>query len=168
MKKEFYFIRHGQTDHHDNDDYISLNNLGLEQAARAKNLIDTLEISSVYHSPLTRAIQTKDILFNEIELQRMKVIEVADLAECTTEIWHSLTNNNICCDKTHNFISKAVSAMHLALSQPASSLVVAHGGIHYAFCQHHNIKNHQWLIDNCTLVHFKRDEQSWTANIITN
>ncbi len=21
MKKEFYFIHHGQTDHHDNDDY---------------------------------------------------------------------------------------------------------------------------------------------------
>jgi probable phosphoglycerate mutase len=165
MKKEFYFIRHGQTDHHDNDDYISLNNLGLEQAARAKNLIDTLKISSVYHSPLKRAIQTKDILFSEIELEH---IEVGDLAECTTEIWHSITNNNIYCSKTNNFISKAVNGMQMALNNPGSSIVVAHGGIHYAFCKHHNIKNHQWIIDNCVLVHFKRDEESWTANIITD
>lgn len=59
-KKEFYFIRHGQTDNNvsvDKVDHadVSLNAVGLKQAEDLEPIIARLPIKSVCYSPMKRA-----------------------------------------------------------------------------------------------------------------
>lgn len=65
--KSFYFIRHGQTDwnlerrmqgHTD----IPLNQTGIDQAHRAAELFDKVQIDVIVSSPLSRAYKTAEII----------------------------------------------------------------------------------------------------------
>ena len=67
----FYFIRHGQTDYNLENKVmgqidIPLNEVGLEQAKVVANKISHLEISHIVSSPLTRAMQTSEIIATNI------------------------------------------------------------------------------------------------------
>lgn len=59
LQKEFYFIRHGQTDHNksapkiDHED-ISLNDIGWQQANEIESIIAALPIKTICFSPLKR------------------------------------------------------------------------------------------------------------------
>lgn len=93
-KKEFYFIRHGQTDHNvagvmvkfDHED-IPLNAVGRQQAHAAETLISTLPVKAVCHSPLLRVKETKDIITSRLTTPHY---EVHKLSECTAQIWHDM------------------------------------------------------------------------------
>ena len=50
-----------------------------------------------------------------------------------------------------------------ALSYPGTSLIVAHGGVHWAICCLMGIQNHEWAIYNREIVHFSTDDGKWTA-----
>ena len=67
----FYFIRHGQTDYNLENKVmgqidIPLNEVGLEQAKVLAEKISHLEISHIVSSPLTRAMQTAEIIATNI------------------------------------------------------------------------------------------------------
>ncbi|MEN8237348.1 MAG: histidine phosphatase family protein [Pseudomonadota bacterium] len=162
--KEFYFIRHGQTDHHYDDPHISLNKNGIRQAYDAKNLVSALHLGAVCHSPLTRAVETKNILFEHSYLSQY---ELDDLEECTASVWQTMTDGaNFTCPDAKNFIQQTVKGINSALSKPGPVLVVAHGGIHYAFCKHHKIQNHSWMLDNCALIRFNLAGNQWSATAL--
>lgn len=161
---EFYFIRHGETDPHDNNLHIVLNANGEFQAHETRRLVSKMHFSSVHHSPLVRATQTKDILFKNANIRSYSL---NDLSECTGNEWNVMTKNHqIKCRDTEKFIMRAIKGVNSALSKPGLTLIVAHGGIHYAFCKYHNIQNHPWLIGNCALVHFKKESAVWAGQIL--
>jgi len=70
----FYFVRHGQTDWNktsqtlcDQDD-ISLNDVGLKQAANVCHQLTNLGITQIFSSPLARAKQTAEIINAHLKL----------------------------------------------------------------------------------------------------
>ena len=68
--REFYFMRHGQTDLNRLNKYTGLldyplNILGIEQCINAKKTIDRLDIKKVYSSSLLRAKQTANLVIDK-------------------------------------------------------------------------------------------------------
>jgi len=161
---EFYFVRHGQTDYNvsptkvDHTD-VSLNAVGWSQAHALEPLIRTLPIRSVCHSPLKRVLETKDVIASQHSAMH-HVIE--ELTECSGQIWDDMTSG-INGEHVSCFIQRAVKGINRALEKPGPILIVAHGGIHWAFCSAMKIPNHTWLIGNCELVHFSHHEGQWKA-----
>lgn len=70
LKRDFYFIRHGQTDHNqslaktDHGD-ISLNRNGKEQAQSIASIACQIPLQTICCSPLKRAKETKELLLPE-------------------------------------------------------------------------------------------------------
>lgn len=172
-KKEFYFVRHGQTEHNisfaktDHTD-ISLNATGRTQALNAAPLIQQLPFQTICCSPLKRAKETKELLTPGREHQ-----EIHDLGECTAEIWSAMISLGIhALDKgssaVRNFLERTKNGLNQALRYPGPVLIVAHGGIHWAVCYWLNIQDYDWIIDNCKPVHFSINANSdqWEANPI--
>lgn len=167
-KEEFYFLRHGQTDHalglltdqHD----VPLNPCGRQQASAIEGLILSLPIKTICISPLKRAKETKEIAASKLLVQEY---EIADLTECNLEVWKEMTALG---PKAHlkaagavqTFMEQAISGINQALSLPGPVLIVAHGGIHWAMCCMMDVE-HEWAIDNCVPVHFTFTNQQWKA-----
>ena len=174
LQKEFYFVRHGQTDHNllegkhkgDHPGDIPLNETGRNQAKLIQPTISTLPIKTVCSSPLKRAQETKEIITSNLQVNHH---EISDLGECSAQIWKemaqfgmysSLPNEGI----VRQFMDQVRNGINQALSLPSPSLIVAHGGVHWAICCLMGINEHEWAINNCTPVHFSiGDNGKWIA-----
>lgn len=169
IKKEFYFIRHGQTDYNllgnkvDHPD-VSLNAFGREQAQKIEPLIASLNINTVCFSPSKRAKETKDIISAKLSAKEW---EIPHLGECSLSVWQEMTSlgaNAVSCtnEAVQKFIQQVANGVNQALDKDGDVLIVAHGGIHWALCCLMNVE-HGWVIDNCVPVHFSYRESKWTA-----
>lgn len=170
LQKEFYFIRHGQTDHNksatkiDHED-ISLNDIGWQQANEIESIIAALPIKTICFSPLKRAKETKEVIAARLSAQHC---ELSDLTECSGEVWREMTTIGAQAylspqESVKIFMQKVLNGVNQALSQPGPVLIVAHGGIHWAMCCYMNVE-HEWAIDNCVPVHFFLGENGrWQA-----
>lgn len=168
-KKEFFFIRHGQTDQNVSGIYteedIPINATGRKQAEEVESIISLLPVQSVCHSPLLRAKQTKELITPRLSIPH---IELLNLGECNIEIWDAMTVHGEKVHKAHvpsvqNFMQNVANGLQEALSHPGPVLIVAHGGVHWAICHHINVSP-PWEIDNCIPVHFTPNEKGeWTA-----
>jgi probable phosphoglycerate mutase len=171
LKKEFYFIRHGQTDGNLSPSLkktqgdISLNKTGMAQALAIEPLVSSLPIKTICHSPLKRAKETKEICCVKLTSTHH---EIVDLGECNSEIWYKMialgADAHRCLEEpVYSFMQKVLSGVNQALSKEGPVLIVAHGGIHWAMCCLMKI-DHEWMIDNCVPVHFSLSETgSWKA-----
>lgn len=168
-KKEFYFVRHGQTDHNalglvkDYKD-VSINAWGRKQAQAIESLITSLPIKTVCHSPLKRAKETNEIVTANLKAAQR---EIHDLRECSGEIWCEMTSlGKGAFDEANpevfSFMQQARQGVNEALSHEGPVLIVAHGGIHWAACFFMDV-DHEWEIDNCVPVHFTCRKGRWEA-----
>ncbi len=172
LKKEFYFIRHGQTDSNLNPfvkrnvEDIPLNETGIVQAHAIEPLIATLPVKNICFSPLKRAKQTKDICCSR--LGSIAQHELSNLSECTQQIWKEMTGLGPSAishleEPVFSFMQKVRIGVNEALSKEGPVLIVAHGGIHWAICCFMQVE-HDWVIDNCVPVHFSvSTEGLWKA-----
>jgi len=161
LKKDFYFIRHGQTDFNasgDKEDYldISLNQTGFKQAHTVEPIVASLYVKSICCSPLKRAKETKEVISSRLKATHY---EIAELSECCLKIWTDVTGSGVSAYEkagTHvkSFMDQAVKGINQALACEGPVLVVAHGGIHWAMCCLMEIADHSWVIDNCLPIHF--------------
>ncbi|MCH9626537.1 MAG: hypothetical protein S4CHLAM2_01590 [Chlamydiales bacterium] len=163
-QREFYFVRHGQTDPHTGNVDISLNEIGLKQAHALKGVIAPLPFQTVCFSPLKRAIETKQIVGAHLGKREC---QIQDLAECSKQVWDEMialgpTAYQNGSHAVKGFMNQALRALYQALSQPGPVLIVAHGGTHWAICCLLEIQDHSWLIENCVPIHFTRTS-SWEA-----
>lgn len=173
-KKEFLFLRHGETDFNakkivsgENID-ISLNQKGMQQAKEVCPLLDNVSFKTICHSPMKRARETMELATIGHNIPK---IEIEELRECSNETWIEMTTREI--NQQHSaqvsdFFIKTLSGMNKALRYPDPVLVIAHGGIHWALCCLLNITSHPWDIDNCHLVHFKPVENGWKTRVISS
>lgn len=162
-RKPFYFIRHGETDVNADPeikrvDYdLPLNQKGRIQAQMAREALAKIPLNSVCFSPLQRAVETKDILLSTTQIEQ---IELDDLTECKAKIWTKMVylenkNGYEVCDEIDSYFARVMRGIETALQTNSPTLIVAHGGIHWALCYLLSIKNHPWKIGNCQLVHFR-------------
>ncbi len=170
LKKGFYFVRHGQTDHNkgiltDDHEDISLNETGIEQARNIEPIIAGLPVQSVCFSPLKRAIETKEIITKRLSATHF---EIPNLTECNGDVWSMMTEIGeqafISEEKAIQiFMQKTLQGINEALAMPGPVLIVAHGGIHWAMCCLMGI-NDDWFIDNCVPLQYSiADDGKWTA-----
>ena len=175
LQKEFYFIRHGQTDGNLNLSVktshgdISLNQTGVAQAKEIEPLIALLPIKSVCFSPLVRAKQTKEICCSN--LKSIAHHELPNLTECNPEIWQKMTAlgaEAITCSQEPvcTFMQRVRTGINEALSMEGPVLIVAHGGIHWAMCCFMQVE-HNWIVDNCVPIHFSCVSNRWIARKLT-
>ena len=172
-QREFYFIRHGQTDQNilegtEKGDYSEdspLNEIGKNQAKSIIPIISSLPIQTICSSSLKRALETKEILSVNLKATHH---EIEDLTECSSEIWEELLRlkkpNLFPKDSAgKKFTNRVQKGIQKVLSLPGPSLIVAHGGVHFALCALLEIENHEWAINNCILVHFFVENGKWIA-----
>jgi broad specificity phosphatase PhoE len=79
IKKKFYFMRHGKTDWNiknlcQGQMDIPLNQKGMQEVEQLSSLITTLPFSKIFTSPLTRALQTAQIIKKNC-LQSIEIID---------------------------------------------------------------------------------------------
>jgi broad specificity phosphatase PhoE len=174
-KKEFYFIRHGQTDYNilrdedkiDHPPHISINETGRKQAKAVEPLIAKLPVHIVCASPMKRAQETKEIVTARLQIPHHAI---DDLGECTSRIWLEMNRHGMYSPlpkegEARDFIDRTRKGIHQALSLPGTALIVAHGGVHWALCALLGITNHEWKLHNCGLVHFSVGKQEeWIAS----
>ncbi len=178
LKREFYFVRHGQTDHNilekkDKGDHpgdIPLNQTGRSQAESIEPIVALLPVVTICASPMKRAQETKEIIAARLQAPHH---EIHDLSECSANIWKEMSCLGMYSPlpsegEAHLFIQRVRNGINHALSMPCPSLIVAHGGIHWAACCLMNIKDHEWSLENCGIVHFSIDDAGkWTAKKLT-
>lgn len=152
--QEFYFIRHGQTDHNsgkitgDHLD-ISLNEVGRKQASIIEPVIVKLPLRFAYVSPLKRAKETTDILLRNLSLNRLEIVE---FSECTLSTWNRMREGEFC-DSVNQFLQTVASGLERVLIESGPSLIIAHGGVYFAICKTLGIPGNG-CIENCLPVHF--------------
>jgi probable phosphoglycerate mutase len=175
-KKEFYFLRHGQTDYNlnqikvDHPPHILLNETGKSQALGVEPLVAELPIKAICYSPMRRAVQTKEIVASRI---RVPEFEVPDLSECSALIWQQLSPlapKDLIAAKEPlaGFVGCVLRGFQRALSYDAPVLIVSHGGVHKVLSLLLDIAGHPGLIDNCALFHFAHQQGVWEATKIIN
>ena len=95
--KTVYLVRHGHVQMPDERRYylgqtdIPLSEKGKKQAQWLKEYFDDKEVSAVYHSPLSRCVQTADILSDG----KTDCIAVYDLQEISMGSWEMLPMEKI-------------------------------------------------------------------------
>lgn len=167
---EFYFVRHGQTDHNAGirTDYhvdISLNECGREQAKEIEQIIASLPVKTICYSPMKRAVETKEIITKRLEVTQH---EIAELSECSEAVWWEMSSLGAqahlqATGSARAFIEQVKEGVREALSKEGPVLIVAHGGVHWAMCCLMGI-DHEWDIGNCVPVHFSlREDGKWRA-----
>jgi uncharacterized phosphatase len=174
LQKEFYFVRHGQTAHNlleakqkeDHPDDISLNEKGRNQAKLIQSTISALPIQTVCSSPSKWAKETKEIITSNLQINHH---EIHELGECSAQVWKEriqfenyflIPHGSL----VRQFIDKVRNGINQVLSLPSLSLIVAHGGVHWAVCCLLGINGHEWAIDNCIPVHFSIGKDgAWIA-----
>lgn len=170
-KKEFYFVRHGQTDGNlfllKTYGDISLNETGREQARAIEPLIASLPIKTICCSPLKRAKETKEICCARL-MDSVHHSEIPDLTECDAEIWKKMTSLGRHAhlsteEPVYSFMQRVKKGIDQALSQEGPVLIVAHGGVHWAISCLIGVE-HEWVIGNCVPVHFSLSSaDEWVA-----
>ncbi len=169
-KKEFYFIRHGQTDYNatskvDPPENTPLNTTGRSQANSIEPIIASLPVKNVCSSPLRRAQETKEIVTARLLVGHY---EISDLRECSGNVWREMTALGRSAHlqakgSVFTFMQRVRKGINQALEQEGPVLIVAHGGIHWAICCFLEA-NCKWAIDNCVPVHFAvGNDDKWTA-----
>lgn len=174
LKKEFYFVRHGQTDHNishqnlkeDHPPHIPLNETGRQQAQLIEPLIASLPIQTICASPMKRVQETREII--AVRLQAA-CHELEHLSECNSQMWREMVRRGMGSSIPDEgdlrlFFDRVLKGINHALSLPGPLLVVAHGGVHWALCCLMAVQDHAWALDNCGVVHFSVDStEQWVA-----
>lgn len=177
-KREFYFVRHGQTDHNvsegnlkeDHPTDIPLNQKGEKQAVAIEPIVAVLPVKTVCASRMKRAQETKNIIAGRLQIPHY---EVEDLGECSAGIWKEMVRLGMYSPppidgQVFLFMEQVRKGLCHSLSFPGPCLIVAHGGVHWAACCLMNIKHHEWMLENCGVVHFSVGiNQEWTAKKLT-
>ncbi|OGN55517.1 MAG: hypothetical protein A3D96_04030 [Chlamydiae bacterium RIFCSPHIGHO2_12_FULL_44_59] len=161
--RDFYFVRHGQTDHNSGKIEgehldISLNKTGRGQAVAIEPLIATLPLRFACLSPLRRAKETTDILLRNLPLKRL---EVAEFSECALTTWNQMRKGDLS-DPVAQFLQTVAIGLKQVLVEKGPSLIVAHGGIYFAICKTLGIPG-DGIINNCVPVwfHFNEKKDLW-------
>ena len=165
VEKEFYFIRHGQTDWNLNhraqgQTDVPLNNKGRQQAQNAAKVAAHLKFGTICSSPLSRAVETAQTIASATG---SKVSVLDELIECSWgvregetkgawfENWKTGSETPDGAEAYGAFLDRAVRAINTALLNPGPVLIVAHGGIYWAV-QLHALRNVDADLENGTIV----------------
>lgn len=172
----FWYVRHGQTNwnlenramgHTD----IPLNIHGERQAYLARRALVGQNITTICHSPLSRAKRTAEIINEELNCD---LVQLEELKECGLGSyegqlkgqWFRDWRGGLELPKAEsfaNFLDRALVGINKALCFPGTVLIVAHGGVYWAIEQALQIVIEGGL-QNCLPIFHQppqKDHQTW-------
>jgi uncharacterized phosphatase len=166
IKKSFYYIRHGEAAFNPeffgtNEPEIPLTPKGRNQASSVQKAVESLPIQTICVSPLRRALETKEIIAQNVQAN---VVVIPELEECNGFVWTKMiqiedpSHDGIVCETVTSFMERAITGINKALAHPGPVLIVAHGGVHWAMCHRMGVKQYDKKMGNCVLAHFEHDE----------
>lgn len=171
-----YFIRHGETDYNKEMRFqghldIPLNELGIKQSNQALENSKSMKFDIIYHSPLSRAKQTAEIInsFHKTQIvsdDRLKEIFMGSLqGKCFNELSDeeqklSFTAPEYFGGESHEqFCNRIKSFLDEIKDSNKRILIVSHGGVYRAIYKIlNNLENLQFDLQplkNATIVLMK-------------
>ncbi len=183
-QKQFYYVRHGQTDWNlegrlQGNTNIALNQTGVKQAGEARDMLSGEMIATVCCSPLIRAFKTAEIINQGLNCP---IVVLEGLRECDfgpyegTRHHHWLNdwligNSGLTppeIERAEDFQIRVIKAINHALDHAGPVLIVAHGGT-YRPINSILPRGERWDLPNCQPVrHDPPDENnsSWTKTCL--
>ena len=181
--KEFYFLRHGETDWNRNSlamgqTDIPLNERGILQAKNVALFLKNIEIASVAASPLIRARYTAEIVadkrpitmvddFKEASWGIMEAKPIGDGA------WINNWRNGGAIENGELysvFAKRIINGLNKVLALPTPVLIVSHGVVYWVIS--HALQLPAMDLKNCSLIYHRPPDmlgQPWFAsNLIEN
>lgn len=166
IRKSFYFIRHGETDHNAKASCaggktdVPLNSKGIEQATLLQDHLKTHQFGAIFSSPMKRAVETAFLATNQtpkisVDLREW---ELGDFEETPADIFlkhirdlpfHIPLPNG---ESREVFFSRSHGALNAILKTWETPLIVAHGGTYWAIL--HAFQLPYQHIENATCLHF--------------
>ena len=181
-EKEFYFVRHGQTDWNlehraQGQTDVPLNAAGQQQAIDAAQSAAQVTFGTICSSPLSRAVETASAI---AKVTGADVSIVEDLIECSWgvregdvkgawfENWKRGIENPEGGEPYTEFLSRAVRGINQALAFPGPVLIVAHGGIYWAVQLHATREMDRDLANAAIVKHTPPSEQHpwWSTSLV--
>jgi len=179
IKKSFYFVRHGETDHNrqglcaGGKVDTSLNETGKKQALLLRETIllrqklQNLSFSQVVSSPMKRAMETARLALNvephiEHDLREWELGELEEqpVAQFLDYIAQLPRETPLLGGESFAFFCQRVAtAMNRVLGGSESPLIVAHGGVHWALLKMLDLPTRR--IENTELVYFRYEQGGW-------
>lgn len=164
--KEFYFVRHGQTDVNiglleGDHPHVPLNAEGRRQIERLRVNFPKIEFEIICRSPLLRVQETTEILFGKEHPAPCHIID--DLQECSWDVWQQMEKCHFSFedhtfDELQLFLDQVKRGVDVLFGHRKSSLVVAHGGVFNALLHHLDIE-WNWHAENGQLIRFVKDDR---------
>lgn len=158
----FYFVRHGESEHNVDPSLpdqldVTLTERGRMQAQSIQPIIQSLPIKTICVSPLRRALETKEIIAQNLSCQ---IVVIEELRECDGPVWTTMTESNgiTVCQNVQHFMKRTIEGINRSLQYPGPVLIVAHGGVHWAMCHTMAVNEYEKKIDNCVPAHFYQTE----------
>ncbi len=174
FKKEFYIIRHGETDWNKlglvngiTDRPLTKKGINQAEITRDKifSKIKELNFKTIVHSPLSRAKDTASIINQKLNLPMIEVLELreASVGELegkphpSHETWQKWINGEFIGNGVESFEDgkKRVKIGLQKALEYENPLIVAHGGVFFQMCSILNIQNNDILFENCVLYHIR-------------
>ena len=168
--KNFYFLRHGQTDWNARGIFmgsqdIALNQTGILQARRIEPFIaECHDISSVVSSPLVRAVQTSAIVNQRQQKPTCydPLWQEANLGEyegtpCTLSLLDMWLEGFLedAAESAASFRTRISIGFDILMQRGGCPLIVSHGMVFRVLCDILGIVSRA-LIGNCTLCYFSK------------
>ena len=178
LKKSFYFVRHGETDH--NRNYlcagsqidVPLNKTGRIQAKSLRKKINSLSINKVICSPLKRTVQTAVLSTSPHPLIIEHDMRECDLGDFEGKpvpefIQHIEANSSeipFPNGESRNDLSKRVlAAVNKFLQAHGDNLLfVSHGMVYWSLLEITGISFHH--IPNAGIMQFKPQKECWAVS----
>ena len=169
--EHFFFLRHGQTERNAQRIFQAvgepLNATGLEQARRAATLLATEKISSIVCSDVRRARDTAELVAARHLLAPMVNTSLRErdfgklIGTSSRDIdWACVPEAG---ETLQAFVARSRSGLAAALTQPAPTLVVAHGGTLYVLAGLLDIRLDDSLFGNAQPLRVERHGGAWRA-----
>jgi broad specificity phosphatase PhoE len=179
VKKSFYFVRHGETDHNLNGLCaggkvdVCLNETGraqallLRKALLLRQKLHNLSFDRVVASPMMRAIETARLGLNlepeiehglrEWDLGDFENQPVAGFFEHIAQLPKETPMPGG--ESWAVFCQRITAAVNRVLDMSDNPLIVAHGGVHQALLETLQLPTRR--IDNAELVYFRYEQGGW-------
>jgi glucosyl-3-phosphoglycerate phosphatase len=167
----FYFLRHGQTEGNARRIFQSvdepLSALGLQQAARAAELLAPVPLASIVCSDVKRALTTAQTVAAPHRIAPLVLHELRErhfgslIGTSSADIdWACAPEGG---ETLPQFVARKRAGLALALAQPAPVLVVAHGGSLYVLAALLGVPAGLGLLGNAQPLRFERVGTTWSV-----
>lgn len=184
-QKKFYFVRHGMTEWNQKQlcqglKDIELNEAGRCEAHQLSEFLASFPFSSIYTSPLKRALETAQIIHAKLPNSQLQVVddlkernwgklegissaEMYRIEEMEENESYSLPDESI--EPRDAFKMRILSGLNHALGAEEPPLIVSHGRVFVVLCELLNLPLIR-QIPNTTLIECSPSQFGWQIKLI--